>query len=84
VIEFCWLDSIVKIAELLADVFAPEVADFELDELELPPQPASSAAETSTEHVTAAPRCLNALFVVRARTCLLDAVNRFMEVHLPL
>jgi hypothetical protein len=71
VIEFCWLDSIVNTAELPADPFALELADdeLELDEDELPPQAASSVAETSTEHTTAAPRCLNDLF---------------MEVHLPL
>jgi hypothetical protein len=70
VIEFCWLDSIVNTAELLADPFEPELADDEreLDDDELP-QAASSVAETSTEHATAAPRCLNDLFT---------------EVHLPL
>jgi hypothetical protein len=78
VIEFCWLDSIVNTAELLADPFEPEFADdepefaddeLELDDDELAPQAASSVAETSTEHATAAPRFLNGLF---------------MEVQLPL
>jgi hypothetical protein len=71
VIEFCWLDSIVNTAELLADPFEPEFADdeLELNDDELAPQAASSVAETSTEHATAAPRFLNGLF---------------MEVQLPL